>query len=386
MKSETIVYVGGFELPDRDAAAHRVVGNANILKELGYKVIFIDVNRSPRVNKNSNNIIMTDFDIQSLPFPQSIFDWFKYLTDISHIKEIIKTNRNVKALICYNYPAILLYKIIRYCKSRDIRVISDVTEWYEDNRVIKKIDTCIRMRYLNKKVNGIIAISSFLGDYYMPYTNTIIVPPLIDKKDDKWKKIDTESDKNIIKLVYSGNPGKHKDKLNIIIESMRVVIDFSVIFTVIGLTKEQYLVYYPEHVKLLELLEEKIIFLGRVSHIQSINLVKESDFQIFIRENKRVNNAGFPTKFVESLACGTPVITTRTSDLTNYLVENKNGFFVDYDKSSSLISILKDICNMTRSEIDEMKECCTKNDTFDYRKHMNEVDKFMKKTIIKGER
>lgn len=385
MKSETIIYVGGFELPDRDAAAHRVVGNANILKELGYKVIFIDVNRSPRVNKNSNNMIMADFDIQSIPFPQSIFDWFKYLTDISHVKEIIKTNRNVKAVICYNYPAILLYKIIRYCNSHDIRVISDVTEWYEDNRVIKKIDTCIRMRYLNKNVNGVIAISSFLGDYYMPYTNTIIVPPLIDIKDDKWKRINTESDENIIKLVYSGNPGKHKDKLNMIIESMRAIIDFSIIFTVIGLTKEQYLDYYPEHVKLLEMLEERVIFLGRVSHIQSINLVKESDFQIFIRENKRVNNAGFPTKFVESMACGTPVITTRTSDLTNYLVENKNGFFVDYDKSSSLISILKDICKMTRSEIEEMKEFCTNNDTFDYRNHMIEVDKFMKKIIIKGE-
>ena len=31
---DTIIYIGGFELPDKDAAAQRLVANAKIFKEL----------------------------------------------------------------------------------------------------------------------------------------------------------------------------------------------------------------------------------------------------------------------------------------------------------------------------------------------------------------
>ena len=37
----TIIYAGMFELPDEDAAAHRVHGISKILIELGYKIVFI---------------------------------------------------------------------------------------------------------------------------------------------------------------------------------------------------------------------------------------------------------------------------------------------------------------------------------------------------------
>ena len=45
---KTILYVGGFELPDKNAAAHRVVSNAKILKALGFQVVFLDINRSTK--------------------------------------------------------------------------------------------------------------------------------------------------------------------------------------------------------------------------------------------------------------------------------------------------------------------------------------------------
>ena len=41
MKGKKILYIGGFELPDKNAAAQRVVGNSYILKNLGYEIIFL---------------------------------------------------------------------------------------------------------------------------------------------------------------------------------------------------------------------------------------------------------------------------------------------------------------------------------------------------------
>ena len=39
---KTVLYIGGFELPDKNAAAHRVVGIAKGLKTLGYNVVFLN--------------------------------------------------------------------------------------------------------------------------------------------------------------------------------------------------------------------------------------------------------------------------------------------------------------------------------------------------------
>ena len=39
-KNGTVIYVGNFEMPDKNAAAHRVLNNAKIFKELEYRVCF----------------------------------------------------------------------------------------------------------------------------------------------------------------------------------------------------------------------------------------------------------------------------------------------------------------------------------------------------------
>ncbi|TYC82203.1 glycosyltransferase family 4 protein [Acetobacterium wieringae] len=378
MSLGTIIYVGGFELPDKDAAAHRVVGNANALKEIGYDVVFIDVDRSYVNNAGFAIKEIEGFTIYSVAFPNSHFQWFKYLTDINEIKKIISNRDDVKAIICYNYPSILLLKLIKYCRKNKVKIISDVTEWYEDTRFIKKIDTLIRMKNLNKKVDGLICISSYLDNYYKHFTNTVIVPPLIDLYDEKWNRLPSVPFREKINLIYSGRPGKHKDKLNIIIESLNSISSKKKIsFFIVGITKKQYLEYYPEHANMVENLKDIVCFTGKISHSKSIELVKKSDFQIFIRESKRVNNAGFPTKFVESMACGTPVITTKTSDLGKYLINNKNGFFIDYIDNESLSIALNNIIRMERKKIIRMKEHCFNIDAFDYRCHTEKMNKFL---------
>lgn len=54
MHKGTILYVGGFELPDKNAAAHRVLSNAKIFRELGYNVVFCGVNRE---KVNTYNVV-----------------------------------------------------------------------------------------------------------------------------------------------------------------------------------------------------------------------------------------------------------------------------------------------------------------------------------------
>ncbi|UYG93833.1 glycosyltransferase [Cytobacillus firmus] len=385
MSFGTIIYIGGFELPDKDAAAHRVLNNAKVLRELGYDVVFIDVNRGTKAKKILDYKNIQGFNVWTRKFPDSIAGWLEYLISISAVKKVINKYNNVKAVICYNYQSVSLYNLIKYCKKKNIKIIADCTEWYEDNRLIKKLDTEFRMQFLHKRVDGIICISKYLESYYSKYVNTVVIPPLVDSEETKWKfKVQKVNDGKI-HFVYSGSPGKHKDKLNYIIKAFNNIIkeltNFK--FTIIGLTKEQYLRLYPEHINIINNMDECINFKGRISHEQSLKHVKAADFQIFIRENKRVNNAGFPTKFVESMACGTPVITTKTSDLDNYLLIGENGYFIDSEDNREFENTLQTIIKMKPNQISEMKKYCGNYTVFSYKNFVRPLESFLENVIKK---
>jgi glycosyltransferase involved in cell wall biosynthesis len=109
---------------------------------------------------------------------------------------------------------------------------------------------------------------------------------------------------------------------------------------VIGISKEHFLEYYPEDEEVVASLGERVSFLGKMSHKDVLLYLKRADFSIFYRAKTRVTMAGFPTKFSESISCGTPVITNLTSDLSAYLKDGINGFIIEENIDRSLKEIL----------------------------------------------
>ncbi len=54
MSKGTIIYIGGFELPDKNAAAQRVVSNAKLLREVGYDVVLVGVDKEISIKVDEN--------------------------------------------------------------------------------------------------------------------------------------------------------------------------------------------------------------------------------------------------------------------------------------------------------------------------------------------
>lgn len=360
MSKGTILYLGGFELPDKNAAAHRVLSNGKILKELGYQVVFIDVDKSLDFNSNvlKTNKQVQGFECWSIPYPKTNKEWFLYLVSIESIKKIINQYKDVKAIIAYNYQAIALNRLNKFCNNQGIKTIADCTEWYTTKganiifKVIKGLDSFLRMRIIQKKLDGIIVISKYLESYYNSCRNVVRIPPLVDLKEDKWNIPYEESRDNKVRFVYSGSPGKNKDKINLLIEALYDLEQHdNYLFNIVGITKEQYINDYPEHLEMLNSLGKRIIFLGRVRHIESLKYLKKSDFSVFVRENTRVTMAGFPTKFVESISSGIPVITNKNSDLEDYIKNGENGFFVN----ENILEGFKRVISMDPEKIKFMK-------------------------------
>lgn len=348
-RNGTIVYIGGFEMPDKNAAAHRVLNNAKIFHELGYHVVFCGVDHD--ITENAKEIEkIGSFDNIPAAYPRTNAEWAKQQVDFSHIQKTLERYDDVKYVVAYNMHAVPLARLLRYGKKNNIKVVADVTEWYENafslkpSKLIRWLDTNIVMRCLTKKVDGIIAISSYLKNYYQKHVkNIIVVPPLVDVSEPIWH---TECGKKLdcLEFVYSGVPGgnNEKDKIGLIIECFaKLPVENQFMFTVIGITEPQFLEMYPELAGSLKKIEGKIRFCGRVSHAESIAALKRADYTIIIRNRSRKNMAGFPTKFVEAMTCGINIIANDFSDIAEYFTNDGKNCLIEENISSGVFKGIK---------------------------------------------
>ncbi len=371
------LYIGGFCMPDGNAAAQRVLTVGKLMGECNYKVRFCGLQRNimePVTGK------IEEFEYRNHPYPSSIIAWVKYLTGRDYaISEINQYKPDI--VILYNHPALAIEHIASYCHSHGIKVIADVTEWYEPAgnlmfKVIKGADTRRRMCHSHKKLDGLICISNYLAKYYSGCNLPILnLPPLVDISQRKWHQ-SFEKDNSVIKIVYAGSPGSTKDRLDLIIQSMATILDSgnnNVKFDVIGITKKQYTATWGD-----ENDYPFVTFYGRLSHEEVIKHLLSADFQIFLRPDTLPNRAGFPTKFVETITSGTIPITNLSSNLSDYLINGVNGFVIKSIFSKDIDNVLYKVLSLRCDTIDTIR-LNLDTSIFDYHRYSSYFQSFISK-------
>lgn len=356
-------------MPDKNAAAQRVMSNAMLLREMGFEVSFIGPIKD-RANAISE---FNGFRFEYIDYPQSTLSWIKYITTFIKIDKILRYSPDY--VVLYNFPSVASLKIIKACHKHKIKVIHDITEWeftkgWSIRSIAQRGDIALRMRYCMKKMDGVIAISRYLYDYYKAYTNTILVPPTVDLKNPKFcRDRALSASDGITRLVYAGSTGPFaaKDRLDFIIEAVNKFPNLQL--DIVGMTKEQYQDIFDDN----SIINDNIRFHGRILHSEAVKFVCEADFQMLIRENTLKNKAGFPTKFVESFSCCTPLIATNTSNICDYLQDGVNGWLVTEDQPLEMV--LEKVSKMSAYKKIKMKENCRSFNGFDYR---NYAEKFSK--------
>ena len=90
--------------------------------------------------------------------------------------------------------------------------------------------------------------------------------------------------------------------------------------------------------------KNSVQYLGKLSHIECLKMIASCEFSAIIREDKRVTKAGFPTKLSESFACGTPVISTDSSNIFEYINEMTGVKCEGFSKEKIKTALYKAMC------------------------------------------
>lgn len=387
MNKKLVFYVGNFDKPDANAAGKRVYGVALILVKLGYRVVLIGksklLNTDEYPIQYGKNIVYYSFPGVSLINTKAFVDY---------VVNIMKTEGTPQFVVRYGSPGLCLFdkKMVSLCKKKGIKLIADVVDWLSsagNNPIfnfIKTTDTYFEKAIYNKKSNGVIAISSYLSDYYAEAgCKTLTIPPLVGDY------LKNEGTNNKIRIVYAGIPfrlgrmvkkaDEVKDRLDLVVKAIGSLDKTSVkpVLDIYGITEDQYLTAYPNHKTVLDKNKDTICFYGNKPMDEVQKAVRNADFVILIRDKNRATMAGFPTKVVESLSMGTPVITTDTSDLSKYIIQGKTGFFVDATDEKRLANQLAEICEIDEEKLSRMKQCCYESRDFCAERFTNIFSEFI---------
>ena len=361
-----ILYVGQIGIEGSASCTH-VQNRARFFTNIGYEVY--GLSECPK--NECDKVEDTDFlkYVYMKPFHGKgkvrgagwIADQF---LGIHTYNEIIRALKFISPniIILYELNSIVVEERIRaYCERHNIRLIIEVTEWMEvENR--KEIATRgivwqkdIQKRYIDKRCGNIIAISEFLYEHYRNQgCNVIKLPPLVYDFADK-DQIFRDRDVvklHQVKLVFAGTTD-FKDYLEPMLKAIRKINnnEIKIIFDVVGPSPDA----IESMLECSSPAQYGINCYGRLSHENTLSIVRKADFSVLMRENKRYAKAGVSTKFVEAMSLAVPSICTAVGGTDAFVSDGVDGILIKDNSVHEVLDKLVQIVNMDSSKILQMK-------------------------------
>lgn len=371
MSRGNILYVGNFILPDKGAAANRVVNNGKLFQKCGYKTIFLGL--ASDCFDGGLRQVASHPDMFEKSVPLSIKDWIHHIMSTDDIRKIFVSYPNICMIVLYNAPFSLLFRVKK--DFPNVKVIYDCTEWTKVTdgsiikRMIKWLDYIFIRRLTPNIADSLIVVSSRMKVVWNRSNNTILLPPLVDIKDEKWYQQKPKAESSF-EFVFAGTLDNQKERLDYIVSEFISLNNENCVLRIIGVTKEEYKSHYG---KSATGECDNVIFMGFRPHREVLYFIENADCNIVIRVPDQRNNAGFPTKFAEALTCGRPIITTNVSDIYMYASREQNIYFLESFEEGQLRGLMKSAFELKQYSVDSLR------DTFHYENYADLCSTWLEK-------
>ena len=376
-----LLYIGRFQLPNKDAASLRVYNIGYTLKKCGHSVDYVCLEgfeSEPKVWEDSTYYFVFSKELSGLDKNR---EWLFGNRALAKLRELCREKR-YDAVILYNTADAVAKKILKYCRGEQIRVLSDVTEWYalrfprsvnEFFSFLHAMSVGRRIQKTDQKLDGVIPISVYLYDYYTKKgLNVLRIPPIFH-----YDRVYEDPESEYRTIMYAGSPAR-KDEIQILIDAVEAVNKDKMILKMVFVGTKK-----PEHAETLE--KKGIYFLPRCDNTQVVKYVRSSDFTVLFRRNKRFAKAGYSTKVAESLYNGVPVFCNEIGGTDRDIENGKNGVKIKELSMQGVYDGLMQIARLSPEECASIRKNCREigDQLFSADNYVEPINEFLKKVSAK---
>ncbi|MBQ1024158.1 glycosyltransferase family 4 protein [Micromonospora sp. C95] len=381
-----IAYVTANSFPWGEAGSRRVNGMARSLAVYGHKVVVVS-GRNPTGDVSTLTDVEGPGSVSHLGLGDSFGDrapglraWLGRGRNVIEWLDAQPTRPS--HVVVYGGGAQYAARLHRWCVGNRVPLVADVADW-PDRRHVRggvvgpgNLTVKAALRHYYPQFDGVIVISSFLQQFYSERGCQVLrVPPTLDavnaRRDDP-----PERSGAALSLVYFGTPAK-KDLVATMIRAVEQVVRHGgdVELRVLG----------PSLAEVQDLLggmapPSAVRVMGRLPQWDVAWMLARADFSIIVRRPTRLAHAGFPTKFCESVAAGTPVIANLTTDLGGYLTDGVEGIVCADHSVGAVEHALWRALRLHPDERRAMRQAARKRalESFDYRNYGAELGRFLR--------
>lgn len=379
MNMKSVVIITQNNCPCEDAGAVRQHAMAKLFQEIGWKVTVLGYGKhdkaiifdgveyhSFRPKKNSKLVRL----VGRLLFGRKVLKYLK------------KHGRNIQALLVVDVFPNAFKGIQKFADTNRIGLIHDSVEWYspeEYSNGEKNIEYRLK-EYTNRKAIRanwkVIGISRYLTEYFEARCKKAIRIPVILDVHNTQCRLDARELNCKLQFVYAGSPCR-KDYLSELLSGFGLLTTEQLQQLEVhlyGVNKQQLLDICGVSQAVLDKLGDCLTAHGRVPREQAVQAVMDADFSMLLRdETLRYAKAGFPTKIVECLSCGTIPFCNLSSDLGMYLQDGQNAVLIDGHTPEAVKNAVEKALAIPTDKRVQMRAAARKTaeDHFDYRQYID---------------
>lgn len=352
-----IIFGDLFSFPDGSAATNRVYTYAKGLKNRGINVHVICF--------ANNYLDRYEGEVEKIkyyhPFAQRtrnkyfiVRRWLnlkKYVRTYKILRQINKedkiiavnswTNNLQTHLIIWFICKLLRTKLIVECNEHPLR--------YFQQNFFRKLSGRAKFFIESRLSSAVFCISRYLVEFYaksgINRNRLLLIPSTVDPTRFD-SVVGTVSPVSYRYIGYFGSLTFRRDNIDMLVNSFsRFNKEFPDIRLVLGgfCSPEQ----KNELMNLIKdnKVEDSVILLEYLSRGEILQYVFHADVLVLVRRNDLEAEASYPSKLTEFLATGKPVVTVNVGEVTDFIIDQENGFVIPAGNIDQLYNKLNYIFN-----------------------------------------
>ena len=272
------------------------------------------------INANEKNIFRRQIQYQYSVIKSLVFIVYNY---------IIKKKSNI--IIYYGTDVFVELQLTILSNLFNVVILKEQSEkplLYNSFKLLPiKIVKFLYFKFIFKRYNGILAMTEPIKTYFNTIGISLDKILLINHTVSLYR-FDNKLVNNIKPyFAFTGSLNEQKDGILSLLEALAIVkLKFTEIkLKIAGFGSKSDVKLFKEKMEDLGL-DKNVDYLGSIQSDDAIKLIQNATGLMSLRPNSIQAEYGFPTKVVEYLATGNPVITTLTGDLRLFLINNENSF------------------------------------------------------------